>query len=416
MWIITPLDFFSTVCKSGDETTGTLTVRARVRSDLEALHETALPTLAPITGVQGTDCAWPASAPRERVQAALAEPASDIDYATFKSEVADRQGHRRSSLYHDVRSMLNRLQEDPAYEAEESVKRHACLQPSRRPMPTEAWWSTARLSCCCPSLRATMAAASGRSPRGVPIQASRRSRQPCARCWRLAGTGCGHTFRVNDAADTASMARCASHKLAVLVKMQGQAHSGRVQCAMVDCGMASYPWCRIGSGMAIGRPGADVQAMARDAASDGSANGACNAAVRCAINQGCSCADEPSLEQGAYHVCDAALVAQRRHPASRESRALVVLPFRVSRASRVLHCEYIAMQGYSMSRKTETLNLRVSPELKELARQAAARERRTVANLIDVLVREHCARNSITVEVSDQPSEEAWNPDPEGRT
>ncbi len=48
-----------------------------------------------------------------------------------------------------------------------------------------------------------------------------------------------------------------------------------------------------------------------------------------------------------------------------------------------------------MAQKTETLNLRVSPELKELVRQAAAREHRTVANFLDWLVREHCARHGI---------------------
>lgn len=57
-----------------------------------------------------------------------------------------------------------------------------------------------------------------------------------------------------------------------------------------------------------------------------------------------------------------------------------------------------------MDRKTETLNLRVSPELKELTRLAAAREHRTVANLIEVLVREHCVRNGIALQAAGQPS------------
>lgn len=48
-----------------------------------------------------------------------------------------------------------------------------------------------------------------------------------------------------------------------------------------------------------------------------------------------------------------------------------------------------------MAQKTETLNLRVSPELKELVRQAAAREHRTVANFIEVVVREYCARRGV---------------------
>ena len=51
-----------------------------------------------------------------------------------------------------------------------------------------------------------------------------------------------------------------------------------------------------------------------------------------------------------------------------------------------------------MERKTETLNLRVSPELKELVRQAAAKEHRTVANFIEVLVRDHCQRHGAAAE------------------
>lgn len=49
MWIITPLGFFSIVQKPGDVPTGTLTIRARVRSDLEALKAAVLPGLGKIT-------------------------------------------------------------------------------------------------------------------------------------------------------------------------------------------------------------------------------------------------------------------------------------------------------------------------------------------------------------------------------
>jgi uncharacterized protein (DUF1778 family) len=48
-----------------------------------------------------------------------------------------------------------------------------------------------------------------------------------------------------------------------------------------------------------------------------------------------------------------------------------------------------------MDRKTETLNLRVSPDLKKLVRVAAARDHRTIANFIEVLVRDHCERQGI---------------------
>ncbi|ANH73853.1 hypothetical protein ACS15_0014 [Ralstonia insidiosa] len=42
-----------------------------------------------------------------------------------------------------------------------------------------------------------------------------------------------------------------------------------------------------------------------------------------------------------------------------------------------------------MDLKTKTLNLRVSPELKDLVRIAATRDHRTIANFIEGLVREH---------------------------
>ncbi|MCU0753621.1 MAG: hypothetical protein MUE46_00660 [Xanthomonadales bacterium] len=50
-----------------------------------------------------------------------------------------------------------------------------------------------------------------------------------------------------------------------------------------------------------------------------------------------------------------------------------------------------------MDRKTDTLNLRVSPELKELIRLAALKDRRTIANFIEVLVRDHCKRHGISL-------------------
>lgn len=52
-----------------------------------------------------------------------------------------------------------------------------------------------------------------------------------------------------------------------------------------------------------------------------------------------------------------------------------------------------------MERKSDTLNLRVTPELKELIRLAAEREHRTIANFIEVLVRQHCATHSVDVAV-----------------
>lgn len=51
-----------------------------------------------------------------------------------------------------------------------------------------------------------------------------------------------------------------------------------------------------------------------------------------------------------------------------------------------------------MERRTETLNLRVTSELKELVRLAAEREHRSISNLIEVLVREYCTKHGVKTE------------------
>jgi len=49
------------------------------------------------------------------------------------------------------------------------------------------------------------------------------------------------------------------------------------------------------------------------------------------------------------------------------------------------------------SKKTATLNLRIDPVLKTIVKEAAILEQRSVANLIEVLIRRHCEANGITV-------------------
>ena len=52
-----------------------------------------------------------------------------------------------------------------------------------------------------------------------------------------------------------------------------------------------------------------------------------------------------------------------------------------------------------MSRtKIATLNLRISPALKAAVREAASREHRSVANMVEVLIRRHCDDSGIPVE------------------
>jgi len=47
--------------------------------------------------------------------------------------------------------------------------------------------------------------------------------------------------------------------------------------------------------------------------------------------------------------------------------------------------------------KVSTLNLRIEPGLKEAVREAAAREHRSIANMVEMLIRRHCDKNGIVI-------------------
>lgn len=47
-------------------------------------------------------------------------------------------------------------------------------------------------------------------------------------------------------------------------------------------------------------------------------------------------------------------------------------------------------------RKTDAINLRMAPATKELLRLAASKEHRTLSNMIDFLILDHCERNGIS--------------------
>jgi hypothetical protein len=111
MWLMTPIGFFSIVCKPDDVASGTLTIRARVKSDLEALRRDFLPRMTAIVEGGGTDYPYRAKAPRGEVAEAIAQVTRRIDYGNFKDEVAARQGRRRAAKYGRVWSVLYDLEE-----------------------------------------------------------------------------------------------------------------------------------------------------------------------------------------------------------------------------------------------------------------------------------------------------------------
>ncbi|KAA8769425.1 hypothetical protein BBL_4743 [Burkholderia pseudomallei MSHR1328] len=49
-------------------------------------------------------------------------------------------------------------------------------------------------------------------------------------------------------------------------------------------------------------------------------------------------------------------------------------------------------------RKTEAINLRMSPTTKVLLRLAAGAERRTLSNMLEVLILDYCERHGIRAE------------------
>ena len=62
------------------------------------------------------------------------------------------------------------------------------------------------------------------------------------------------------------------------------------------------------------------------------------------------------------------------------------------------------------ARKTATLTVRVDPAVKDGLRRAAELEHRSIANMVEVLVRAHCARAGVEIPAQSEtfsPSDEA---------
>ncbi len=51
--------------------------------------------------------------------------------------------------------------------------------------------------------------------------------------------------------------------------------------------------------------------------------------------------------------------------------------------------------------KTATLTCRIDPSVKEALRAAAQQEHRSIANMVEVLIRDHCGRNGIEIQAHD---------------
>lgn len=103
MWLFTRLGFYSIVRKPH---ASDLTVRARVRADLDALRQRYLPQLSPTLVLSGTDYRYRATVSHVALSAAMAAIVMDLEYDNYKSEVAVTQGARRAHVYANVWSVL----------------------------------------------------------------------------------------------------------------------------------------------------------------------------------------------------------------------------------------------------------------------------------------------------------------------
>ena len=122
MWLLTTIGFFSVVQKNDDTAIGTLTVRARAASDLDALRQHYLPTLGKTTTKAGTDYPFRAKAPAADVADAIARVIKDTTYSNFKDAVKQRQGSRRAAVYSKVWHSLLAVEDlEPVTATQQSV-------------------------------------------------------------------------------------------------------------------------------------------------------------------------------------------------------------------------------------------------------------------------------------------------------
>lgn len=107
MWIFTNKGFFSVVQKSGEDL---LTVRARVKQDLENFLKFYLQQQLPITESKESDYRFRVRISREDFSRAVIAMVEDLTYPNFKDSVYREQSPKRELLYEKLWSILRSLQ------------------------------------------------------------------------------------------------------------------------------------------------------------------------------------------------------------------------------------------------------------------------------------------------------------------
>ena len=122
MWLFTTVGFFSVVQKANQEG---LTVRARVKEDIDRLRTKYMPQLAPTVTGGGADYPFRATISHDDFALGLAQIAHDIRYANFKTEIAHTQGVKREAAYGKVWAALQALENEvkPAATGKKAAKK-----------------------------------------------------------------------------------------------------------------------------------------------------------------------------------------------------------------------------------------------------------------------------------------------------
>lgn len=103
MWIFLPKSFISVVQKPGDLDTDMLTVRARIKGDIESVFPQAQVEMN-----KGTDYKYRARVARETVAQVLHAQVMGLHWSNFKGAVKDDKRH---DAYMDVWSSMYAVQD-----------------------------------------------------------------------------------------------------------------------------------------------------------------------------------------------------------------------------------------------------------------------------------------------------------------
>ena len=127
MWLFTTVGFFSVVQKPNQDG---LTVRARIKEDLDRLRAKYMPQLSPTVTGEGTDYPFRATISHDDFAFGLAKVAHDITYDNFKNEIAKRQGVKREAAYHKVWDALHAMEDEVKPVAKGKKAAKVVLQPA----------------------------------------------------------------------------------------------------------------------------------------------------------------------------------------------------------------------------------------------------------------------------------------------